>query len=32
MATVGAVEVRVMLPDNARVVFTDVEGCFAVWF
>lgn len=32
MAPAGAMEVGVMLPDNARILFTHVEGCFAVYF
>lgn len=32
MATAGAMEVGVMLADNARIIFTHVEGCLAVFF
>lgn len=30
MVTAGAMEVGVMLPDNAHIIFTHVEGCFPV--
>lgn len=32
MATAGAMEVSVMLPDNAHIIFTHVEACLAVYF